>query len=121
MAKSYGLLKKTSSNSTQSQTRQSRRCAENPRDTPVLRGGGPQGHFFEKTKNPFLDMVEGRASTKFPVRIVFRLARSSRPWILKIHLKFDNDCWFHGFSWFAFGSLDPSQLQIWLFMKFFYP
>ena len=34
---------------------------------------GPQGHFFEKTKNLFLDKVYG--SRKFQVCTVFRLAR----------------------------------------------
>ena len=37
----------------------------------------PKGHFFEKTKNPFLDMVKGSACTKFQLCIVFRLARMS--------------------------------------------
>ena len=35
---------------------------------------GPQGHFFEKTDNPFLDMVEGGVCTKFQACIVFHLA-----------------------------------------------
>ena len=36
---------------------------------------GPQGHFFEKTKNLFLDKVFGSICIKFQVCIVFRLAR----------------------------------------------
>ena len=32
---------------------------------------GPQGHFFEKTKNPFLDMVEGSEGTEFQACIIF--------------------------------------------------
>ena len=36
---------------------------------------GPQGHFFEKTKKLFLDMVYGSMCTKFQVCIVFHLAR----------------------------------------------
>ena len=36
---------------------------------------GPQGHFFEKSKNQFLDLVQGSVCTKFQVCIVFRLAR----------------------------------------------
>ena len=40
---------------------------------------GPQGHFFEKTKTPFLDKVYGSMRTKFQVCIVFRLARRRDP------------------------------------------
>ena len=32
------------------------RYVENPCDTAVFEAGGPQCHFFEKTKNPFLDV-----------------------------------------------------------------
>ena len=43
-----------------------------------LEASGPQGHFFEKTKITFLDMVLERVCTKFQVCIVFCLARRSR-------------------------------------------
>ena len=36
---------------------------------------GRHGDFFEKTKNLFLDKVNGSMCTKFQVCIVFRLAR----------------------------------------------
>ena len=36
---------------------------------------GLQDQFFETTKNPFLDKVQGSMCTKFQVCIVFRLAR----------------------------------------------
>ena len=36
---------------------------------------GDHGDFFEKTKNPFLDMVNGSMCAKFQVRIVFPLGR----------------------------------------------
>ena len=35
----------------------------------------PQGHFFEKTKKPFLDKVYGSMCTKFQFCIAFSLAR----------------------------------------------
>ena len=44
----------------------------------LLKASYPQGNFFEKTKNPFLDMVEGSARTEFQAGIVFRLARRLR-------------------------------------------
>ena len=49
--------------------------AENPCDTGVFEASGPQGHFFEKTKTPFLDKVYGSMRTKFQVCIVFRRVR----------------------------------------------
>ena len=36
---------------------------------------GPQGHFFEKTKKPFLDKVNGSMCAKFQVCIVVSAAR----------------------------------------------
>ena len=36
---------------------------------------GRQGDLIEKTKNPFLDKVNGSMCAKFQVCIVFRLAR----------------------------------------------
>ena len=39
---------------------------------------GPQGHFFEKTKNPFLDKVNGSMCAKFQACIVFRLGSRRR-------------------------------------------
>ena len=47
------------------QTRQSRRYAENPRDT--VEASGRPGDFFEKTKKQFLDKVYGSMWTKFQV------------------------------------------------------
>ena len=44
----------------------------------LLEVSNPQGHFFEKTKKPFLDMVEGSAGIEFQACIVFCLARRSR-------------------------------------------
>ena len=48
------------------------------RKIPVTRqffeASGLQDQFFETTKNPFLDMVQGSMCTKFQVSIVFRLA-----------------------------------------------
>ena len=58
---------------------QLRRYAENRRVTAAPRGHGPQGHLFEKTKNPLLDKVYGSICTKPQVSIVFRLARSPDP------------------------------------------
>ena len=55
------------------QTRQSRRYAENPRDT--VEASGRPGDFFEKTKKQFLDKVYGSMWTKFQVCIFIRLAR----------------------------------------------
>ena len=60
-------------------SRQSRRYAENPRDTAVLRGQRPSGSIFrKKQKNTFLDMVQRSVCIKFQVCKVFRLARMSR-------------------------------------------
>ena len=36
---------------------------------------GPRGDFFEKTKTPFLDKVNGSMCTKFQACIVFHLVR----------------------------------------------
>ena len=48
------------------------------RKIPVTRqffeASGLHHQFFETTKNPFLDMVQGSMCTKFQVSIVFRLA-----------------------------------------------
>ena len=38
---------------------------------------GPQDNFFEKTKNPFLDMVLGSECTKFQVCIFFRCGQKT--------------------------------------------
>ena len=40
-----------------------------------IQASGCQGDFFEKTKKPFLDKVNGSMSAEFQVYIVFRLAR----------------------------------------------
>ena len=49
------------------------------RKIPVTRqffkGSGRHGNLIEKTKNPFLDKVNGSMCAKFQVCIVFRLAR----------------------------------------------
>ena len=37
-----------------------------------LKASGRHGDFFEKTKNPFLDKVNGSMCAKFQVCIVFR-------------------------------------------------
>ena len=40
-----------------------------------IEGSGRQGDFFQKTKKPFLDKVNGSMCAEFQVYIVFRLAR----------------------------------------------
>ena len=40
-----------------------------------IEGRGRQGDFFQKTKKPFLDKVNGSMCAEFQVYIVFRLAR----------------------------------------------
>ena len=51
-------------------TRQSR-YAENPRDTAVFEASSRHGDFFEKTKNSFLNKVNGSMRAKFQVCTVF--------------------------------------------------
>ena len=57
--------------------------------TAVFRGYRSSGIFFEKTKNRFLDMVQGSVCTKFQVCIVFRLVRtnqqSDRPTYIQVN------------------------------------
>ena len=60
-----------------SKARQSRRYAENPRDTAVSEASAHHEDFFEKTKNSFLDKVNGSMGAKFQVCIGFRLDRRS--------------------------------------------
>ena len=55
--------------------RQSRRYAENHVTRQFFEASSRHEDFSEKTKNPFLDLVNGRVWAKFQVCIVFRLAR----------------------------------------------
>ena len=44
-----------------------------------FKGSGRHGDLIEKTKNPFLDRVNGSMCAKFQICIVFRLARRRDP------------------------------------------
>ena len=57
------------------QIRQSRRYAENPRDTAVFKASGRHGDLIKKKTKLVLDNVNGIMCAKFQVCNVFRLAR----------------------------------------------